>query len=124
MDEESKKQQMDRAQAVRKAAKARRLAFRAGTREEAMQAAGIAHDLMRKYMITEEEIEQIGQEQDRQRSEKSKVVEFSRPVIPAEVPDLTDVLVRMAEELAGRSVEELLARLGVRVRPRRAGRRA
>jgi hypothetical protein len=124
MDEESKKQQMDRAQAVRKAAKARRLAFRAGTREEAMQAAGIAHDLMRKYMITEEEIEQIGQEQDRQRSEKSKVVEFSRPVIPAEIPDLTDVLVRMAEELAGRSVEELLARLGVRVRPRRAGRRA
>jgi hypothetical protein len=124
MDEESKKQQMGRAQAVRKAAKARRLAFRAGTREEAMQAAGIAHDLMRKYMITEEEIEQIGQEQDRQRSEKSKVVEFSRPVIPAEVPDLTDVLVRMAEELAGRSVEELLARLGVRVRPRRAGRRA
>jgi Glu-tRNA(Gln) amidotransferase subunit E-like FAD-binding protein len=121
MDEQGKKHELDRSQAVRKAAKARRLAFRAGTREEAMQAAGIAHDLIRKYGITEEEIEEI--EQARQKSEKPKVVEFSRPSVPAQAPDLTDLLVRMAEELAGRSVEEFLARLGVRSSPRRVRRR-
>lgn len=104
---------MDRAQAIRKVQKARALAGRAGTREEATQAAGVAYDLIHRYKLTEEELAPPAPKVVDIRSSGGRPAASGRRrvnAVPARV-DPYETLIAAGEELGGRLITELLKRL-------------